>query len=247
LSKAISKFTKANPDIFTFKAGVVEGKVVALNDVEAIATLPSKEELISKVMFLINCQAQRLATVISPCRATWQSLSNRLASRRPHKDFEEDRKVSWQQHAKTLLNFEKCTLLEASQLVKDIEETLAFQQRQRQSRPQWRQPGWWRSGAAAEEKTEFDVILQAIGNNKINVIKVVREDTALGLKEAKESGRGCPQVSEGRRPRRKRRKRSSRSCPTRARPSKLSKSLSTDYADFFCVICVICGQGSFVA
>ena len=65
LSKAISKFSKANPDIFTFKAGVVEGKVVALNEVEAIATLPSKEELISKVMFLINCQAQRLATVIS--------------------------------------------------------------------------------------------------------------------------------------------------------------------------------------
>src|SRR6478735_1874110 len=65
LSKAISKFSKANPDIFTFKAGVVEGKVVALNDVEAIATLPSKEELIAKIMFLINCQAQRLATVIS--------------------------------------------------------------------------------------------------------------------------------------------------------------------------------------
>ena len=65
LSKAISKFTKANPDIFKFKAGIVEGKVVALNEVEAIASLPSKEELISKVMFLINCQAQRLVTVIS--------------------------------------------------------------------------------------------------------------------------------------------------------------------------------------
>src|SRR5215207_3227705 len=65
LSKAISKFAKANPDIFTFKAGVVEGRVVALNEVEAIASLPSKEELISKVMFLINCQAQRLVTVIS--------------------------------------------------------------------------------------------------------------------------------------------------------------------------------------
>jgi large subunit ribosomal protein L10 len=65
LSKAISKFTKANPDIFTFKTGVVEGKVVALRDVEAIASLPSKEELISKVMFLINCQAQRLVTVLS--------------------------------------------------------------------------------------------------------------------------------------------------------------------------------------
>lgn len=65
LSKAIAKFTKANPDTFTFKVGIVEGKVVALKDVEAIASLPSKEELISKVMFLINCQAQRLVTVLS--------------------------------------------------------------------------------------------------------------------------------------------------------------------------------------
>jgi len=65
LSKAITKFTKANPDIFKFKVGIVEGSVVALKDVEAIASLPSKEELISKVMFLINAQAQRLVTVIS--------------------------------------------------------------------------------------------------------------------------------------------------------------------------------------
>ena len=65
LSKAISKFSKANPDIFTFKVGVVEGNVVALKDVEAIASLPSKEELISKLLFLLNCQAQRLVTVIS--------------------------------------------------------------------------------------------------------------------------------------------------------------------------------------
>src|ERR671938_1712326 len=65
LSKAVSKFVKDNPDVFTFKAGVVQGRVVALKDVEAIATLPSKEELIAKVLFLINAQAQRLATVIS--------------------------------------------------------------------------------------------------------------------------------------------------------------------------------------
>jgi large subunit ribosomal protein L10 len=65
LSKTISKFTKANPDIFSFKVGVVEGRVVNIKDVEEIANLPSKEELISKIMFLINCQAQRLVTVIS--------------------------------------------------------------------------------------------------------------------------------------------------------------------------------------
>ena len=65
LAKAISKFTKANPDIFSFKVGIVEGRVVALPDVEAIASLPSKEELISKIMFLINAQAQRFVTVLS--------------------------------------------------------------------------------------------------------------------------------------------------------------------------------------
>lgn len=65
LSKAVSKFAKENPDVFTFKAGVVEGRVVALKDVESIASLPPKEELISKIMFLINCQAQRLVTVLS--------------------------------------------------------------------------------------------------------------------------------------------------------------------------------------
>jgi large subunit ribosomal protein L10 len=64
LSKAISKFTKANAEIFSFKVGLVEGKVLELKQVEAIANLPSREELISKMMFLINAQAQRLVTVI---------------------------------------------------------------------------------------------------------------------------------------------------------------------------------------
>lgn len=65
LSKAISKYAKANKDIFSFKVGLVEGKVVALNDVDAIASLPSREELISKLMFVINAQAQRIVTVIN--------------------------------------------------------------------------------------------------------------------------------------------------------------------------------------
>jgi len=64
LSKAISKFTKANAEIFSFKVGLVEGRVLDLKQVEAIANLPSREELISKMLFLINAQAQRLVTVI---------------------------------------------------------------------------------------------------------------------------------------------------------------------------------------
>jgi len=65
LSKAVSKFVKENADIYTFKAGIVEGRVVDLNQVESIASLPSKEVLISKLMFVLNAQAQRIVTVIN--------------------------------------------------------------------------------------------------------------------------------------------------------------------------------------
>src|SRR5215831_3716296 len=65
LAKAIARFTKANPEIFSFKTGLVEGRVIALREVEAIASLPSREELLSKILFLLNSQAQRLVNVIS--------------------------------------------------------------------------------------------------------------------------------------------------------------------------------------
>ena len=53
------------------------------------------------------------------------------------------------------------------------------------------------AAAAAEEKTEFDVILNAAGEKKIQVIKVVRELTGLGLKEAKDLVDGAPKAGEG--------------------------------------------------
>jgi large subunit ribosomal protein L10 len=65
LSKAISKFMKENADIYTFKTGVVDGKLVDLRQVTEIASLPSKEELISKFLFVLNAQAQRIVTVIN--------------------------------------------------------------------------------------------------------------------------------------------------------------------------------------
>lgn len=65
LSKAVSKFMKDNADVYTFKTGVVDGKLVDLKQVGEIASLPSKEELISKLLYVINAQAQRLVTVIN--------------------------------------------------------------------------------------------------------------------------------------------------------------------------------------
>ncbi len=65
LSKAISKFMKDNADIYTFKSGVVDGKLVDLQQLTTIANLPSKEELISKLLYVLNAQAQRIVTVIN--------------------------------------------------------------------------------------------------------------------------------------------------------------------------------------
>jgi len=60
LAKALTAYAKTNP-VFVFKAGMVEGRVVNIADIAAIAALPSKEELIAKVLFLLNAPAQRLA------------------------------------------------------------------------------------------------------------------------------------------------------------------------------------------
>ena len=65
LSKAVSKFIKDNAEIYSFKTGMVEGKVVDFTQVQSIASLPSKEELISKLLFLLNAPAQRIATVLN--------------------------------------------------------------------------------------------------------------------------------------------------------------------------------------
>jgi large subunit ribosomal protein L7/L12 len=91
------------------------------------------------------------------------------------------------------------TLLEASQLVKELEETFGVSAAAAAvAAPAAGGAAAADAAAPVEEKTEFDVILQAAGGNKINVIKVVREITALGLKEAKDLVEAAPKaVKEG--------------------------------------------------
>ncbi|MGI9165608.1 MAG: 50S ribosomal protein L7/L12 [Pyrinomonadaceae bacterium] len=90
------------------------------------------------------------------------------------------------------------TLLEASGLVKELEETFGVSAAAAIAAPAAGAAAGGEAAAAVEEQTEFDVILQAAGGNKINVIKVVREVTALGLKEAKDLVEAAPKaVKEG--------------------------------------------------
>jgi large subunit ribosomal protein L10 len=64
LAKALTVYAKANP-AFTFKAGMVEGRVVDVSGIQQLATLPSKEELFSKLLWVINAPAQQLVTAMS--------------------------------------------------------------------------------------------------------------------------------------------------------------------------------------
>jgi large subunit ribosomal protein L10 len=64
LAKALSKYAKDNPE-YTFKAGIVDGRVIAIKDIDALASMPSKEEIHSKLLFLMNAPAQRLVTVMN--------------------------------------------------------------------------------------------------------------------------------------------------------------------------------------
>jgi len=91
----------------------------------------------------------------------------------------------------------KMTVLELSQLIKDMEEKFGVSAAAAVA-VAGPAAGGAAAAAPAEEKTEFTVMLTAIGDNKVNVIKAVREVTSLGLKEAKDLVDGAPKpVKEG--------------------------------------------------
>ena len=64
LAKALTTYAKANPS-FTFKAGMVQGRVIDVKSIQALSALPSRDEILAKVLFLIQAPAQRLVTALS--------------------------------------------------------------------------------------------------------------------------------------------------------------------------------------
>jgi large subunit ribosomal protein L7/L12 len=99
------------------------------------------------------------------------------------------------ERAQILEAVSKLTVLELSQLIKDMEEKFGVSAA---AAVAVAGPAAAAAAAPAEEKTEFTVMLTAIGENKVNVIKAVREVTSLGLKEAKDLVDGAPKpVKEG--------------------------------------------------
>ena len=85
MAKALTKIAKDAPE-FTFKVGVVEGRVVSIKEIESLATLPSKEELMSKLLFLMNAPAQRLATAINAVPRNLAVVINQAVEQKKFKE-----------------------------------------------------------------------------------------------------------------------------------------------------------------
>jgi large subunit ribosomal protein L7/L12 len=102
------------------------------------------------------------------------------------------------ERAQILEEIGKMTVLELSQLIKDMEEKFGVSAAAAVAVAGPAAGGAAAGAAKAEEQTEFTVMLTAVGDNKVNVIKAVREVTSLGLKEAKDLVDGAPKaVKEG--------------------------------------------------
>ena len=85
MAKALNKYAKDAPE-FTFKAGVVEGRVISIKEIEALASMPSKEELMSKLLYLINAPAQRLATAINAVPRNLAVVVNQAVEQKKFKE-----------------------------------------------------------------------------------------------------------------------------------------------------------------
>lgn len=85
LAKALSKYVDDNPE-FAFKSGVLDGRVISTKEIKALATMPSKEELYSKLLFLINAPAQRLVTVMNAVGRDLAVVVNQAVEKKKFKE-----------------------------------------------------------------------------------------------------------------------------------------------------------------
>ena len=195
LAKVLKTFIKKHPEL-SFEKAFLEGRVLEGAEAEKIADLPSREELVAKLLMLLQSPIRRLAVALN---APLQHLASVLAQVAEQKETTRilRRIRTMAQTEKLMEQIKEMTVLELNELVKALEDEFGVSAAA--AAPMMM--GGVMPGAAAEaveEQTEFDVILNSIGDKKINVIKVVREVTSLGLKEAKDLVESAPaKIKEG--------------------------------------------------
>ena len=190
-AKILSDFAKAHerPRV---KAAVVDGQLFTEKQIAQLAALPSREVLMSQLLGTIIAP---MTTFLAAIEATLQLPAvmapehSNPKSKNPQPDTQKEILIMSSSIDQVLDLIGNMTVLELSDLKKKYEEKFGVTA----AAPMMAMPmGGGAAAAVVEEKTEFNVVLVAAGEKKIQVIKVVRELTGLGLKEAKDLVDGAP-------------------------------------------------------
>jgi large subunit ribosomal protein L7/L12 len=203
-AKILQDFIKAQSQKMQVRAGWVEGRMLTGPEVSRVASLPGRERLLSEVFARLRSPIYRLVMDLYalPRNLVWTlvAVKNKLEKTQgDEKLTESDRKESEMVKVKEegklgkeelITAIESMTVLELAELVKELEGKFGVTAAAPVAVAA--ASGGGAAAQAAEEKTAFDVILTNAGDKKIQVIKVVRELTNLGLKEAKDLVEGAP-------------------------------------------------------
>jgi large subunit ribosomal protein L7/L12 len=193
VAKTLAGFARTNQAL-QIKAAVVDGQLLLAEALRALADLPSKDALRAQIVGALSGPLGQLVGLLSaPQRELAYILDQRggAAAAAGETPAEGETMATIEEIAEQL---DKLTLLDAAKLSKLLQEKWGVSAAAPVAVAAMPGAGGGAGAAAAvaEEQTEFDVILSAAGDKKIQVIKVVRELTGLGLKEAKDLVDGAP-------------------------------------------------------
>lgn len=187
LAKVLNTISKENPNL-VIKAGYLEGTLIEGKRIGEIANMPSRAQLQAQFVGLVASPLRRLLWVLNGNLQKFLVVLSEIQKTRPESSGGE---MNTEEIIKSI---EDMSVLQLSQLIKQLEEKFGVSAAMAAPVAAAGAAG---AGAAeaekAEEKTQFDVVLKAFpADKKINIIKVVREVTNLGLKEAKDLVEGVP-------------------------------------------------------
>ena len=185
LAKVLNSISKDNPKL-VIKAGYLEGSFIEGKRISEIANMPSRAQLQAQVVGMLASPLRKLLWVLNGTIQKFMVVLSEIQKTRPESSGGE---MNTEEIIKSI---EDMSVLQLSQLIKQLEEKFGVSAAM--AAPAAAAPG---AGAAEaekqEEKTQFDVVLKTYpADKKINIIKIVREVTSLGLKEAKDLVEGVP-------------------------------------------------------
>ncbi len=198
ISKIILDFSKRFKK-FSIKGIILDKRTYGPEDAVKMATLPSKDVITAQLLFILQNPIRRFLFSLTLITKSLLVLLNKIQIQKSEgKDIIGGKTMSNLTREEVINYILNLSVLDLVQFIKEIEEKTGISASVAVAPAVAQAAPVSEAKAAEEEKTEFDVILKSVGDKKINVIKVLRELTNLGLKEAKDLIDNVPKpIKEG--------------------------------------------------